>query len=213
MFIRISLKAIALCPWFTLWCMNIQNRMSEIARIRKYYCFVVRTVTLARKIKPLSLWQLPPTLPRGILTLSLQPSRSIQKLSYVLHRICEGESGKNSFRSLVFTTSFLRSWPKTHLPRAKCHLTANDVWEHPGKEQRTSEGRWRPLAVYRGRIDKHNTSLRQKWNKKIQNLYWIKKTVNRTSGYVHYHHQVRTTEFLQRQVPSLQGEGTPRAKS
>lgn len=76
------------------------------------------------------------------------------------HHICVGESGKNSFRSILFTASFLRSWPKTHLPWAKCHLTANNVWEHPGKEQRTSEGHWRPLAVHGSWINKHYPGLR-----------------------------------------------------
>lgn len=171
-------------------------------------------MTLARKIKPPSLWQLPPTLPRGTPTRSLQPPRNIQKLSYMLHRICEGESGKNSFRSLVFTTSFLRSWPKIHLPRAKCHLTADDVWEHPGREQRTSEGRWCPLAVYRGRIDKHYTSLRQNGTRNYRIGTELKRLWTELLDTIcSLPPPSQDNRFSPRQVPSLQGEGTPRAKS
>lgn len=97
-------------------------------------------------------------------------SKALTPRLHVIYRsyhVSVTESGKNSFQSLESTASFFRSWPKTQLPWAKYHLTANAVWQHPGHEQRTSEGRWRPLAVHGGRIDKRNPSLRQ-WKRKYR---------------------------------------------
>lgn len=80
---------------FYIYGMNIQNRMSEncLLSANSHQLFPGELRGVHSKAFT----------PRH----SLQPPHNIHKLSSMLHRISEGESGKNSFRSLVFKTLFL----------------------------------------------------------------------------------------------------------
>lgn len=152
-FVTITYTRTALCAW-ELLCDAVLHR--QLSCLRKCVCFFCSKRSVSRKGAKTTL-----SLPT-----STNPSWGNSRVfTPSLHLICRScpvfltvsarESGKNSFQSLVFTTSFFPSWPKTLFPRLKYPVAARRL----GASRPRAEGQRRPLAVYGGRTD--SPSLRQ----------------------------------------------------